>query len=290
MKKKFPYWKSLIGLTTLLMVLYTGVTTLLWVQQAHFIFEPKRIITRTPADYELTFRDIFIPVDSRNGETERIHAWWIPADHPGDRFLLYFHGSALNIEANISHAQRFYSLGFSVLLVSYRGYGRSDGNFPTEAQIYADSHAAWNYMVEEIGADPGFIFVYGHSLGGAVAIQLAEKYPLAGGLIVEAAFTSIADMARRMPKYRFFPLELIVHQRFDSIERVNRLQVPVLYIHGTEDKFVPHAMSRQLYQRTASQRQLKLIRGGGHNNSAAVGEDEYLRTVRNFVELIRNAA
>ena len=96
-------------------------------------------------------------------------------------------------------------------------------------------------------------------------------------------------MARRIPKYRIFPLELIVHERFDSIEKVSRLQPPVLYIHGTDDKLVPSEMSSELYKRTASSKQLKFIPGGGHNNSAAVGGDEYLKAVRNFIDFARKA-
>ena len=118
-----------------------------------------------------------------------------------------------------------------------------------------------------------------------MAIQLAVEQPAAAGLIVEAAFTSIPAMARVMPKYRIFPIELIVNQRFDSIKKVSQLQVPVLYIHGTDDSFVPHDMSRELYGQTGSSKQLKLILGGGHNNSAAVGGEEYLKAVRQLVKM-----
>ena len=289
MGKKVTYWKILIAATTCLLLVYTFTSTYLWARQAYFIFRPERIIASTPAEYQLPFKDVYVTVNDGNGQNERIHAWWIPAENPGDRYLLYLHGSALNIGANINHARRFQRMGFSVLLVSYRGYGKSDGTFPTEAQVYADARAAWRFLVEQKGIDPGAIFIYGHSLGGAVAIQLAVDNPGAGGLIVEAGFTSIADMARAIPKYRFFPIKLIVHQRFDSIKKVSRLQVPVLYIHGTDDKLVPHEMSRELYKRTASSKQLKFIPGGGHNNSAAVGGDEYLEAVRNFIEFARKA-
>ena len=284
MKKKCSYLKLLIGATAGLFAIYAFTSTYLWARQAYFIFRPERIITRTPADYQLPFRDVYVTVNDGNGRNERIHAWWIPAEFSSDRYLLYFHGSALNIEANITHARRFHHMGFSVFLVSYRGYGKSDGTFPTEAQVYSDAQAAWSFLVEQNGIDPGAIFIYGHSLGGAVAIQLATNQPGAGGLIVEAAFTSIADMARRIPRYRLFPIEFIVHQRFDSIRKVSLLQVPVLYIHGTEDKLVPHEMSRRLYEQTASPKQLQLISGGGHNNSAAVGGVQYLKAVRNFVD------
>ena len=289
MRKKIIFWKLLIGATAVFLAIYALTSTYLWARQAHFIFRPERIIFKTPAEYQLPFEDVYVKVNDGNGKNERIHAWWIPAENPSDRTLLYLHGSALNIGANITHARRFHQMGFSVFLISYRGYGKSDGSFPTEAQVYADAQAAWTYMVEQKGIDPKAIFIYGHSLGGAVAIQLALNNPAAGGLIVEAAFTSIADMARRIPKYRIFPLELIVHERFDSIEKVGRLQPPVLYIHGTDDKLVPPEMSSELYKRTASSKQLKFIPGGGHNNSASVGGDEYLQAVKNFIDFARKS-
>ena len=285
--KNSSYWKWLIGATAVLLAIYAFASTYLWARQAYYIFRPERIISSTPAEYQLPFEDIYVSVNDENGKRERIHAWWIPAEQPGDRCLLYLHGSALNIAANISHARRFQRLGFSVFLVSYRGYGKSDGMFPSETTIYSDARAAWSYLTEQKGIDPGSILIYGHSLGGAVAIELATNHPEAGGLIIEAAFTSIADMAREIPKYRLFPLELIVHQRFESIKKVGRLQVPVLYLHGTDDRLVPPEMSRDLFSQTASAKQLKFINGGGHNNSAVVGGDEYLQAVENFIDFGR---
>ena len=287
--KKSSYWKWLIGATAVLLVIYAVASTYLWARQAYYIFRPERTISSTPAEYQLPFEDVYVKVNDGNGKDERIHAWWIPAEYPGDRYLLYLHGSALNIAANISHARRFQRMGFSVFLVSYRGYGKSDGMFPSEATVYSDARAAWSYLTEQKGIDPGSIFIYGHSLGGAVAIELALNHPAAGGLIIESAFTSIADMAREIPKYRVFPLDLIVHQRFESIKKVSRLQVPVLYLHGTADRLVPPEMSRELYRHTASAKQLKFITGGGHNNSAAVGGDEYLQAVKNFIDFARKA-
>ena len=200
--------------------------------------------------------------------------------------MLYLHGSAFNIGANVNHARRFKDLGFSVLLISYRGYGRSEGSFPTEAQVYADAEAAWDYLVDQKGIPPGDIFIYGHSLGGAVAINLAVAHPEARGLIVEGAFTSIADMGRRHTFYRLLPINLITHQRFDSISKINHLKMPVLIMHGTEDSVVPYEMSRRLYEKAPSPKKLKLILGGGHNNSARVGGAEYLNTVREFIALV----
>ena len=283
-KRKSALRNCLIGTLVLAAAVYASASTYIWARQAHFIFRPERDISNTPADYQLPFEDVFVTVKEVSDQKERIHAWWIPSDDQKNRTLIYLHGSALNIAANITHARRFRNLGFSVLLVSYRGYGKSDGIFPNEDQVYSDARAAWVYLVNERDIEPGSVYIYGHSLGGAVAIQLALDHPEAAGLIVESAFTSIPDMARVMPKYRMLPISLIVNQRFDSINKVEQLQVPVLYIHGTNDTLVPYEMSRKLFEQTASPKRLKFIPGGGHNNSAAVGGEAYLEAVREFVE------
>ena len=265
-----------------LLVLYGLACTYLWARQSHFIFMPLREIKKTPAFYQLPYEDIYVSIDSPNGQKERIHGWWIPAQIQSDKTLLYLHGSALNIGANVDHARRFHNLGFSVFLVSYRGYGLSDGEFPSEAQMYADAEAAWNYLVKQKQIKADRIFIYGHSIGGAIAIDLAVRQPDAAGLIAEATFTSIFDMARLKYRYRLLPVGLIVEQKFDSQKKVGHLKIPVLFIHGTKDALVPPEMSRRLYEKTSAPKRLTFIRGGGHNNSAAVGGEKYLRSIRQF--------
>jgi hypothetical protein len=273
-----------------LFFVYTIACAYLWARQGHFIFMPSREIKKTPAIYQLPYQDVYVSVESPDGQKERIHGWWIPAQNQSDKTLLYLHGSALNIGANVDHGHRFHNLGFSVFLVSYRGYGLSDGEFPSEDQMYADAEAAWDYLVKQKGIDPERIFIYGHSIGGAIAIDLATRHPDAAGLIVEATFTSIFDMARLKYGYRFLPMGLIVEQKFDSLKIVGRLNVPVLYLHGTEDDRVPSEMSRRLYEKTTSAKRLKFITGGGHNNSAAIGGEDYLRSIREFEKFASQAS
>ena len=275
------------GLAGLAAIAYVSACIYIRVNQNYLIFMPQRELAQTPTDYHLAFEDVYLQIPSNDGRVERMHCWWIPADHPSDRYLIYLHGSAFNIGANINHARRFKELGFSVLLISYRGYGQSDGKFPTEAQVYADAEAAWDYLVKQKGIEPGDIFIYGYSLGGAVAINLAISHPEAKGLIVKATFTSIADMGRLHKYYRLLPIGLLTHQRFDSISKIKRLKMPVLFLHGTEDNLVPFAMSRRLYESAPYPKMLKLILGGGHNNSASVGGAEYLKAVRYFIDFAR---
>ncbi len=270
-----------------LFFVYALACTYLWARQGHYIFTPRREIKKTPAFHQLSYDDIYISVTSRKGRAERIHGWWVPAHSPSGKTLLYLHGSALNIGANVDHVRRFHNLGFNVFIVSYRGYGLSDGEFPSEDQMYTDAEAAWSYLLSQKEIEPDQIFIYGHSIGGAIAIDLASRRPNAAGLIVEATFTSIIDVARLNNKFKVFPLDLIVHQRFDSLTKIVDIRMPVLLIHGTDDHLIPPEMSRLLYAHAPYPKQLKLIPGGGHNNSAAVGGAYYLRAISNFVATVK---
>jgi len=235
-----------VGFIGLAGIAYLSACSYIWVQQKHFIFMPERELKKTPADYHLVFEDLYLKVHSNSGRVERIHCWWIPADQSSSRYLIYLHGSGLNIGANVSHARRFKELGFSVLLISYRGYGQSDGDFPTEDQVYADAEAAWIYLVEQKKIKPGDIFVYGHSLGGAVAINLAISHPEARGLIVEATFTSMASVQRcrrSVLGYRFSNTPLLQY----SISLLSRAgSWRALFQGANQSPVLPRKLTRDL--------------------------------------------
>ncbi|MBV9192324.1 MAG: alpha/beta hydrolase, partial [Betaproteobacteria bacterium] len=162
--------------------------------------------------------------------------------------------------------------------------GESDGPFPSETSVYEDAEAALGALVHEWRVKPENVYVYGHSLGAAVAIDLASKHPELGGLIVESAFTSIYDMARLDSKYDLFPVGLLLNQRFESLKKVSRLHVPVLYIHGTADRVIPYSMGVALYQHSGGRKRFVAVAGGGHDDNAAVAPVEVASALR---ELIR---
>jgi pimeloyl-ACP methyl ester carboxylesterase len=270
---------------------YSSVCAALWFGQTRLVFSPVKEITTTPAEFNAKYQDVFIPVQNTDGKIEKIHGWWLPntqqveQSNQGDRkAILYLHGKGKNISANAKHANRLMRLGFSVLVIDYRGYGKSEGGFPTESSVYTDAQTAWNYLIEK-GYKPNQILIYGHSLGGAIAIDLALKHPDAFGMIVDASFTSMSDMAQLDPKYRVFPIDLLIHQRFDSIAKVRSLAMSVLYIHGTADELIPSAMSQRLYDSTPTKKQIVLIPTAGHNNTASTNEPLYLNSIRSFFKL-----
>ncbi len=279
--------RSLLSFGAIAVILYISACLYLFFQQTRFIFFPSSVIETTPEFFNLDYQEVWLPVKTKSGKLERMHSWWIPASQPNALVLLYLHGNGINIGANVAHANRFHRLGFSVLLPDYRGYGRSEGSFPTETTVYQDAAVAWNYLVQQRKIQPSQIFIYGHSLGGAVAIDLAVKHPDAAGLIVESSFTSIRNIVDYQSVYRIFPVDLILYQRFDSLNKVRSLQMPVLFIHGSADLRVPATMSQQLYDAASQPKQLVLIPDAGHNNTAEVAGEKYFQVVQNFVEQVK---
>lgn len=207
--------------------LYSAVCVGLWFGQTKIIFAPDKEITTTPAKFNAKYENVLIPVKTADGSTENIFGWWLPNASQEEKaisdrkVLLYLHGNGKNISANAQHANRLMGMGFSVLLIDYRGYGKSEGGFPSESSVYTDAETAWNYLIEK-GFKPNQIMIYGHSLGGAIAINLATKHPDALGMIVDSSFTSMSDMAMLDPKFRVFPIDWLIHERFDSLSKCDR--------------------------------------------------------------------
>ncbi len=280
-------FKLLLIVEIVVVIAYFAICLFLFVRQPRFIFFPSSTVEITPEFFHLPYEEVWLPVPASSGKVERIHGWWIEATQTDAKVLLYLHGNGINISANIGHANRFYQLGFSVLLIDYRGYGRSEGVFPNEMRVYQDAAVAWNYLVQEKQIPPSQIFIYGHSMGGAIAIDLAVKHPNAAGLIVESSFTSIRDVVAYRNLFRLFPVDLILTQRFDSLKKIPQLKVPVLFIHGTADTTVPSFMSQQLYNAAPQPKKLLLIPAADHNDTASVAGGEYLQWVKSFTQQVK---
>jgi len=221
-------------------------------------------------------QEFYLPVSDAPG-AERVNAWWWPDDDPQAPVLLYLHGARWNLTGHLRRIERLRGFGFSVLAIDYRGFGKSDGDLPAEQTVYEDARAAWAWLAQR-QPDPAKRYIYGHSLGGAVAIdlaaQLADRGPQARGLIVESTFTTLADMAAEIT-FRWLPTDLLLTQKFDSVDKIRRVSLPVLVVHGAHDRFVPARFSETLYKSAPAPKKLLVIENGSHNNSMWVGNGEY---------------
>lgn len=259
-------------------ILYLGFCLLLRLGQTRLIFFPDSFLRETPEKYNSIYRDIWLLV-----EKDIVHGWWIPSSDLSP-VLLYFHGNGSNNGDAVDLAAQFHKLGLSVLLIDYRGYGKSSPTFPNETRVYEDAEAAWNYLIDEEKILPKNIFVYGHSLGGAIAIELATKHPEMGGLIVSGTFTSIDNIVEFNNLLKLVPVNWILTQHFDSITKIKSLQVPLLIIHGNLDRVVPMFMSKELFTAAPQPKQFIVISDGDHNDLFEIGGQKLLDRIQDFIQ------
>jgi len=269
----------IFAVPAIVLAAYLLTCFLIWKWQSRLIFMPSRKLSRTPSSLGVPGEEMRISFHSKDGRSEELDAFWLSGDGPCA--LLYLHGNGDNIGVNLPHAALLRSLGVSVLLFDYRGYGRSTGPFPSEARVYEDAEVGWRHLASRYSAHQ--IIIYGHSLGGAIAIELASRHPEARGLIVESSFTTAADMARRLPPFWLFPLDLLLHHRFDSLAKIGALRPPVLLVHGSRDWSVPARMTKQLFAAAPDPKTLVMIDGGGHLDNSIIGGDIYREAVREFI-------
>ena len=243
--------------------------------QRQKLFGPHRHVDdeRDPATLGLQVEDRFFAADAG----VELHGWWIPRRRARGT-VLYCHGSSGSIAHHSEPLAALARLSINLFAFDYRGYGRSTGE-PSEAGLFRDARAAWDHLVEQLGVRPEEIVLFGHSLGGAVAIDCALDRP-AAGLVVESTFTQVRDMARA--NYPRLPLHLLARNQFRSIHKVGRLNLPKLFIHGSADVRVPPELGRRLYEAAAAPKELYLVPGAGHNDLHRHGGSRYLRRISRF--------
>ena len=272
-------WKCLLPHLQKLAIAYILFCPGFYFFQQRLLFYPAKKLANTPDLYQLDYQTVSVPIPGTKTPAT-LNGWWIPADQPDAPTLLYFHHNAINIGANVSQALQFHELGYNVFLFDYRGYGNSSGPFPTESRVYEDAQAAWNYLTQTRNIPPPQIIIYGHSIGGAVATDLAAKQPEASALIVQSSFTSIKDMTKRLGLYWVLPVEWMLKQKFESLAKMPQVDMPVLIINGTNDIQIPVSMGERLFEAATGPKEMIVIEGGSHDNHM---DSQYLQQVQAFV-------
>ncbi|SHF86693.1 hypothetical protein SAMN02745148_03718 [Modicisalibacter ilicicola DSM 19980] len=260
----------LLGYVMLVMVACAFQDRLLYLPQA-------REHVATPADIGLAWESIKLRTD----DELTLDAWWVPAETPRGN-LLFFHGNAGNISHRLASIEQFHRLGLSVLIVDYRGYGKSEGR-PSETGTARDARAAWRWLRETRGIEPGKIVIFGRSLGAAVAAELTrelkrEARPTA--LILESSFTSVPRLAQRL--YPFLPTRWLTRFEYDTVAYVKEVEAPVLVIHSREDDIIPFAEGEAVHAAAPEPKRMLVI-GGSHNTGFLESESIYLEGIDTFL-------
>jgi len=231
-----------------------------------------RALTLTPTDAGMDYEDVFI--ETTDGV--KLHGWFIPGESV--RVLLFFHGNAGNISHRLESIRQFRSLGLSVMIIDYRGYGQSEGR-TTEAGTYRDADAAWNYLTQHRSVRPQDIIVFGRSVGASVAAWLASKQDPAG-LIVESSFTSVPDIASEL--YPWLPARWLSRLSHATRDFVRDVRCPVLVVHSRDDEIIPFHHAEALFAAAPEPRSLLVLRGT-HNDAFVRDESTYLEGLRAFL-------
>jgi pimeloyl-ACP methyl ester carboxylesterase len=267
-------------LTAVVVIPYlAAIGYLSWNEHAYVFLPAERTLSRPPAHLRLAEEEVSFP--STDGVS--ISAWVIPSSsQPTGMWMLICHGNFGNI--GFGRRPEFYSfmrgVGVNLLAFDYRGYGQSTGQ-PREQGLYDDTRAAYEYLVRNRGVRPDRILIFGHSLGSAMAIELASHVP-AAGLIVEGAFTSVVDRAQEL--YPLFPISLISTQRFVSIDRVQSIEMPKLFLHSPEDVVIPLAHGKRLFQAARPPKRFVSVRGG-HDDAYRIDRTVYFGAIADLIAL-----
>ncbi len=235
------------------------------------------------------------PADFKAGQN--LHAWWWPAASRDAPSILYLHGVRWNLTGQAFRIEQLRAMGYSVLAIDYRGFGQSKGDLPSEASVYEDARAAWERFTV-IQPDASKRLIYGHSLGGAVAIDLAAdlaarakktKHPVpVRGLVIESTFTSLGDAVAQVADnnlpVNWLPVRWLLSQKFDSIDKIVAIDMPLLVVHGLADQFMPSRFSQQLFNAASEPKRLLLVPGGTHNNSMSRGGSQYRQALQGLMQ------
>ncbi|MCC2675492.1 MAG: hypothetical protein K0R89_123 [Ramlibacter sp.] len=266
-----------------------GCTTLDERQRA-WIFQPSDSSWGASAAAAEGMEDIWIDFRSEvTGQDVRLHGLWAPARHGAEDgpVLLYLHGARWNVTGSAPRIRRMQQLGFSVLAIDYRGFGKSTAGLPSEDMAYEDAQTAWKWLAARHGQRERYVF--GHSLGGAIAIDLASRVEDERGVIVEGTFTSIPDVASSM-KFGWLPISALITQRFEAVKKVDKLRSPLLVVHGENDSLIPSMLGRRLYEAATGPKHFLLVEGGSHFSTMAVGLPKYREALKDFFSLTSRAA
>ncbi|MFJ1570833.1 alpha/beta hydrolase [Pseudomonas sp. NPDC088322] len=219
---------------------------------------------------------------------QSLHAWWWPAQRADAPAILYLHGVRWNLTGQLFRIEQLHAMGYSVLAVDYRGFGQSRGDLPSEATVYEDAQVAWERFAQ-LQPDRNKRLIFGHSLGGAVAVELAAELSrqaqkdgspsVARGLILESTFTSLGDVAAVVADTAL-PVRWLLSQKFDSIDKIDQVGMPVLLVHGQNDRYVPPRFSQQLYEAAQQPKTLLLVPGASHNNSMSLAGPRYRQAIK----------
>ncbi len=270
-------WRSFLAVALLTLGLLAGCSSL-DEQQRKWVFQPSKVSWYGGAAGAEGMQDVWIEFHSSDSDSDvRLHGLWLPQADADAPVLLYLHGARWDVRSSSFRMRNLHDLGFAVLGIDYRGFGQSTDTLPSETLAYEDARAAWDWLkARHVDAQA---FVFGHSLGAAIAVQLASEVDDEDGLMLEGSFTSLPDVVGSF-RYGWLPLGPFITQRFDAASRIAKVGSPVLVVHGSNDTLIVPALGQALYEQAKDPKRFLLIEGGSHHSTNRVGRAQYREAIR----------
>ena len=275
----------LIYFAALLLIAYLGWGVILYILQPKLLYSPVREVSYTPAEVNLEFENVVF----KTADGMQLSGWYVPAPlesrrekyltrsvQVGDSLLtgqftiLFCHGNGGNMMHCLDSIDIFHNLGLNCFIFDYRGYGNSTGK-PSEEGTYLDAESAHKWLTEEKKIPPDDIIVFGWSLGGSIAAQLASKSKV-GALVVESTFTSYVDIGLRF--YPYMPVRWFARFRYSTLDYIKAVHCPVMLIYSRDDEIVPFEFGLQLYE-AANEPKEFVETFGSHNDSFLLSGEIY---------------
>ena len=240
------------------------------------IFHPSTDIARTPRDVGLAYQDLYFTT----ADNVRLNGWFIP--HPqANATMIWFHGNAGNIGDRVDNIKLLHDkIYINIFIFDYRGYGRSPGS-SSETTTYLDGEAAMNFVRTQLQVDSKNLLIFGRSLGAAVAAEMASRHD-SRAVILESPFVSIGEMAKVV--LPALPIGPLLSAKFDVVDKVARIKVPLLVLHGDQDEIIPFEHGQRVFAAARQPKQFYPVKGAGHNDTFIIGGNPYYERLRNFIE------
>ncbi len=267
----------LIYIAGVLFIAYLGWAVMLYIMQPKFLYGPVREVAYTPGELGLVFEDAAF----KSSDGLRLSGWYMPVES-SEFTVLFCHGNGGNIAHRLDSINIFHDLGLNCFIFDYRGYGNSEGA-PGEEGTYLDAGAAYKWLREEKKISPDNIIIFGRSLGGSIAAQLASKVK-ARALVVESAFTSYADIGKKF--YPYMPVRWFARFSYRTIDYIKNVDCPVMLIYSRNDDIVPFEFGPELYEAANEPKEFVEILGS-HNDGFLVSGEIYKKAWTKWLKFLK---
>ena len=252
-------------------IAYLVLLIFIYFYQRHLLYHPLENNYQNDK-IQFSYEEIFIKVDDKI----TLKSWLINKDFKEFKTLVLFHGNAGDLSNRIYKLNELNKLDINILLISWRGFSGNKGS-PTEKNLYEDAEAAIKWLNEK-KVENNQIILYGESLGSGVAVEIGKKNNF-NGIILESPFTSVENSAKIY--YPYLPVKFLLKDRYDSINKIDKIRTPILIMHGKKDDIVPFSMGKELFEKANNPKYSYFTLDDVHMMEF---NDQLLKNIKNFIE------